>query len=97
MTKEEAAAAFGYTTCLRPSAWLEINAASDILLQLTPKLHWAYHLTWAIDVQARHGWEAWRQWLTVCPWHESTQVVSQPSSSSLGSKEWQTLLNQDSL
>ena len=45
MTEEEAAAAFGrIKKCLRHYAWLKIDAASDILFQMTPKFHWAYHL-----------------------------------------------------
>ena len=30
--------------CLRHYTWLKANAGNDILFQLTPKFHWAYHL-----------------------------------------------------
>lgn len=45
MTQEEGVAAFGHIKkCLRHYAWLQIEAASDILFQMTPKFHWACHL-----------------------------------------------------
>ena len=45
MTKNEAQAAFSQIKkCLKHYTWLKANAGNDILFQLTPKFHWAYHL-----------------------------------------------------
>lgn len=62
MTKNEAQAAFSQIKkCLRHYTWLKANAGNDILFQLAPKFHWAYHLGYMCQWQNPKTYWTYRQ------------------------------------